>query len=220
MKYLDVPQSGSLAGRTYSHNRAGQYVRNRRAPVQPVGTGRRSFIRASFGANASGYGALTASQQAAWTAAAASHPVTDSLGQSIFLTGQQLYVSVNTQLQNCGSAITVTPPGTFAVFSEGAFVFTAVSSGAITVTPAGAGAAGDFTLVAFSPPLPGGRTFWKTFNQFQHAPGNAVTPIVVTTAYHAQFGTPPVGTRIFCKLTPVSAAGVTGVPVIQFATVT
>ncbi len=220
MKFLDVPQSGSIAGVTHSHNRAGQYTRSRRAPVQPVGNGRRSFIRATFGAMSSGFAALTAPQQAAWASAAATHAVTDSLGQSLFLTAQQLYVSVNTALVNAGAAVTVTPPGTFAVFPEGAFVFTAVSAGAITITPAGAGAAGDFTLYALSLPVPGGRTFVKTFTQFGHAAGNSVVPIVATTPYHNQFGIPPVGTRIFCKLTPVSAGGVTGVPVIQFATVT
>jgi hypothetical protein len=220
MKYLDVPQSGSLAGRTYSHNRAGQYVRNRRAPVQPVGNGRRSFIRAAFGSQASGFAALTVAQQAAWASAAASHPVTDSLGQAIFLTAQQLFVSVNTALLNAGAAVVTAPPGTFAVFSEGAFTFTAVSAGAITVTLAGAGAVGDFSLIAFSQPLPGGRTFWKTFNQFTHQAGNSVVPYVATTPYHNQFGVPPVGTRIFCKVTPVSSLGVTGTPVIQFATVT
>lgn len=220
MKILDIPRSGSIAGTTSSHNRAGQYVRNRRAPVQPIGTGRRSFIRAAFGSQSSGYAALTAAQQAAWTSAAASHPVTDSLGQSIFLTGQQLYVSVNTALLNAGGAITATPPGTFAVFAMGSFTFTAVSAGAITVTLAGAGAAGDFALIAFSRPLSGGRFFTKTFWQGTHQAGNSAAPYVATAAYHNQFGTPPVGTRIFCKATPVSSAGVTGVPVIQFATVT
>lgn len=220
MKFLDVPQSGSIAGTTHSHNRAGQYTRNRRSPVQPIGTGRRAFLRAAFGASSSGWAALTGPQQASWAAAAGSHPITDALGQSITLTGQQLFVSINTQLRNCGSAPVTAPPGSFAVFGEGAFTFTAVSAGAITVTPAGNGAAGDFTLVAFSKPLSSGRSFTKTFWQDTHVAGNSAAAIVATTAYQAQFGIPPVGTRIFCKLTPVSALGVTGVPVIQFATVT
>lgn len=220
MKFLDVPQSGSIAGTTHSHNRAGQYTRNRRSPVQPIGTGRRAFIRAAFGASSSGWAALTFAQQNAWSAAAASHPITDSLGQSITLTGQQLYVSINTQLRNCGSAAVSVPPGSFAVFGEGAFTFTAVSAGAITITPAGNGLVTDFTLIAFTKPLSSGRTFSKTFWQESHVAGNAVAAIVVTAPYQAQFGVPPVGTRIFAKLTPVSAAGVTGVPVIQFATVT
>ncbi len=220
MKFLDVPQSGSIAGVTHSHNRAGQYTRSRRAPVQPIGNGRRSFIRSTFGAMSSGYAALTSIQQAAWTSAAASHAVTDSLGQSLFLTGQQLYVSINTALVNAGGVVTAVPPGTFAVFPEGAFTFTAVSAGAITLTLSGAGAAGDYSLYALSAPVPGGRSFVKTFTQLGHVAGNSVVPIVLTTPYHTQFGVPPVGTRIFCKVTPVSSLGVTGVPVVQLATVT
>ena len=96
MKILTAPSSGSIAGTTYSHNRAGQYTRNRRSPVQPVGTGRRGVIRAAFGAASSAWGALTPIVQANWTAYANGHPYTDSLGQSIKLTGHQMYVAVNT----------------------------------------------------------------------------------------------------------------------------
>jgi hypothetical protein len=220
MKILDIPRSGSYGGVTSSHNRAGQYVRNRRAPVQPVGTGRRAFIRAAFGGASAGYAALTSAQQAAWASFALSYPITDSLGQAIKLTGQQMFVAINTQLQNVGSAISTAPPASNAVFSEGAFAFTAVHAGAITVTPAGAGGSTDFTLVAFSRPVTSGIGFMKTFWQALHVAGNAVTPIVATSAYTAQFGAITAGQRIFCKLTPVAASGVTGTPVIQFATVT
>jgi len=220
MKFLGPPSSGSIAGTTSSHNRAGQYTRNRRAPVQPVGTGRRAFIRAAFGASSSAYAALTASQQAAWASAADSHPITDALGQSIKLTAQQLYVAINTSLLNVSAAAVSAPPASFAVFSMGPFTFTAVSAGAITVTLAGAGAAADFALIAFSPVMSGGRAFNATYWQATHVAGNSIIAYVATVAYHAQFGIPPVGTRIFCKATPVNQYGVTGVPVVQFATVT
>jgi hypothetical protein len=220
MKFLDVPQSGSIAGTTHSHNRAGQYTRNRRSPVQPVGTGRRAFIRAAFGGAASAYAGLTGAQQAAWVSYADSHPVTDSLGQSIKLTGQQMFVAINTQHLNVGDTISTIPPTSPAVFAQGPFTFTAVSAGAITVTPAGAGGATDWSLIAFSAPQSSGRLFCKTFWQWKAAAGDDNTAQVATTAYHAQFGIPPVGSRIFCKLTPVSQEAVTGVPVIQYATVT
>src|SRR6516162_7143681 len=105
MKFLGVPSSGSIAGTVFSHNRAGQYQRNRRAPVQPVGTGRRAFVRANFSAASTAWAALTAANQAAWIAFANSHPITDSLGQSITLTGQQMYVAVGAQLLNCGQTL-------------------------------------------------------------------------------------------------------------------
>lgn len=218
MKYLGAPQSGSQAGTTASHNRAGQYYRNRRAPVQPIGTGRRAFIKASFGAAASAWAALSATNQAGWTSYAASHPITDALGQSITLTGQQMFVSCGTQLLNCGGSLPTVAPASGTVYSVGAPTFTVVSAGAITLTPTGAGASTDFLLYAFSAPVSGGVLFQKTFWQAGHAAGNSVTAIVATTAYHTQFGTPAVGQRVFCKVTPVNQYGVTGTPNIFFAT--
>ena len=66
MKILDIPRSGSYAGITSSRNRFGQYVRNRRAPVQPIGTGRRAFIRSAFGNASTSWAGLTAEEQEAW----------------------------------------------------------------------------------------------------------------------------------------------------------
>lgn len=210
MKILTVPSSGSIAGTTYSHNRAGQYTRNRRSPVQPVGTGRRGVIRAAFGAASSAWGALTPTVQASWTAYANGHPYTDSLGQSIKLTGHQMYVAVNTELINCGAAQSAAIPVTDGVFAAVLTTFTAVHAGAITLTPGGGGGATDFLLIAVSAPQSGGRGFCKTFWQYGHVAGNSVVAIVLTTGYNAQFGSPIAGQRIFYRLTPVNQYGVRG----------
>lgn len=212
MKFLGVPSSGSIAGTTSSHNRAGQYTRNRRSPVQPVGTGRRAFIRTSFGAASKAWQALSAGNMAAWSAYATGHPITDALGQSITLTGHQMFVAIATQLLNCGSALPTVPPLSASVFSAGAPTFTVVSAGAITLTPTGAGVAADFLLYAFSAPVSAGVSFMKTFWQAGHVAGNSVAAIVATTAYHTQFGTPAVGQKVFVKVTPVNQYGVTGTP--------
>jgi hypothetical protein len=220
MKILDIPRSGSYAGVTSSHNRAGQYVRNRRSPVQPVGTGRRAIMRNNVGTASKAYGALTASQQAAWAAYANSYPITDALGSSIKLTGHQMYVAVNAQLLNCGASQTSVPPVSNAVYAVGSVTLTAVHAGAITLTLPGNGTASDFVLVAFSAPQSGGRGFCKTFWQMMHTAGNVSTAQVVTTAYVAQFGAIAAGQRIFYRITPVNQYGVTGTPVIGFVTVT
>lgn len=220
MKYLGPPQSGSLAGQTASHNRAGQYLRNRRAPVQPVGTGRRSVIRTAFGIAAATYAGLTAAEQAAWSSYALGYPRTDALGQSITLTGQQMFVAIATQLQNCGQPMPVSPPPSNDVFPVGVPTLTVVSGGAITFTPTGNGGATDFLLVAFSPVLSSGVSFNKTFWQATVLAGNSSSAYVATTAYHAQFGVPPVGKRVFFRATPVNQYGVTGPAYIGFATAT
>jgi hypothetical protein len=220
MKYLGAPQSGSQANTTASRNRAGQYYRNRRAPVQPVGTGRRAFIRQAFGASASGWAALSAINQASWNSYAAGHPVVDKLGQSITLTGMQMYVGIATQLRNCAQTPTLVPPVSASVFAAGAPTFTVVSAGAITFTPTGLGVAADFLLISFSPWVSGGVLFQKTFWQERKVAGNSVAAVVATTTYQTQFGVPPVGSRVFYKATPVNQYGVTGTPVIGFATAT
>lgn len=220
MKYLGAPQSGSQAGTTASHNRAGQYYRNRRSPVQPVGTGRRGVARSAFGAASTAYAAMTASEQSAWAAYASSHPYTDSLGQAIKLTGHQMSVAINAQLLNCGQVLSTVPPVSDAVFFPGLTSFTAVSTGAITLTLAGTGTAADFILEAFSAPQSGGRSYCKTFWQQAVVAGNLATAQIITTGYEAQFGIPPAGSRIFYKLTPVNQYGVAGTPNLGFITVT
>ena len=219
MKILTSPSSGSIAGTTYSHNRAGQYTRNRRKPVQPVGTGRRGVIKAAFGASSSAWSALTPIVQQAWNSYAAMHPYVDSLGQTIKLTGHQMFVAINTQLINCGAIISSVIPVSDAVFAAVVTSFTAVHAGAITFTPGGGGAAGDYQLLAFAKPQSGGVGFCKTFWQYGKVAGNSVAAIVATTAYKAQFGDIAVNQRIFYKLTPVNQYGVTGTPNIGYSVV-
>lgn len=188
-------------------------------PVQPIGTGRRAFIRASFGASSTAWSTLTAAAQASWISYAASHPITDSLGQSITLTGHQMFVSVATALQNVGVAIPSVVPVSAAVTAPVASVFTVTHLGVITITLSGGGSASDFILIAFSRPVSAGVTFMKTFWQQTHVAASSVGAATYGPAYVAEFGTIPVGTKVFLKLTPVNQYGVTGTPVIQVATV-
>lgn len=188
-------------------------------PVQPIGTGRRAFIRASFGASSTAWSTLTAAAQASWISYAASHPITDALGQSITLTGHQMFVSVATALQNVGVAIPSAVPVSAAVTAPVASVFTVTHLGVITITLSGGGSASDFILIAFSRPVSAGVTFMKTFWQQTHVAASSVGAATYGTAYVTEFGTIPVGTKVFLKLTPVNQYGVTGTPVILVATV-
>ena len=218
MKFLDVPQSGSYAGFTHSHNRAGQYRRNRRSPVQPIGTGRRAFMRSAFGASSSAWAGLSVSQQAAWTSYAAGHPITDSLGQTVVLTGQQMYVTINAQLVNCGAAMVTAVPSSDTVYSPAPVAITATAGTPTLSVTWAAGDAASYALIAFSPQLSAGRTFTNRFWQ-AIAAGDGDSPYNGLTAYVAEFGVLSIGRKIFVKVTPVSGLGVTGVPVIASVTI-
>lgn len=218
VKVITNPSSGSVASLTYSHNRAGQYTRNRRSPVQPR-TAAQTSIRAQFGANSSAWASLSASNQAAWVAYADSFPVTDSLGQSIKLTGHQMFVAINTNLTNAGIATVIVPPSSNAVFGPApvTFTFSHTTGGSIGFT---AGGATDKLLVAFSKPMSAGRSFNRVFGQYASAVANT-TPYTITAAnYAAKYGTPAVGQKIFVRVTPVSVNGVNGPAVFAAAIVT
>lgn len=217
MKFLDVPQSGSIAGTTHSHNRAGQYTRNRRSPVQPIGTGRRGFIRAAFGASSAAWSDLSDAERAAWGSFADAHPVTDSLGQSIILTGHQMFVRVNTTRQNVSLAVDANPPTVLTLPSvSGAGITLDVSSG-ISISGF-TGDADSFVAVAFSAPMSPGRSFNKTFWQPPSSDGftagDAAPFTLITAKYAAQFGTPIPGQRTFVRITPISDDGWNGTPFI------
>ena len=209
MKILDIPRSGSYQGITSSHNRAGQYVRNRRTPTNAP-TARRTLIRSAFAAASSGWSALTPTEQASWIAAADAHPIVDALGQTIKLTGHQLYVSCATQLSNCGATALTTPPPDFAVFDASGDTGTANHTSGIALTCTGLGTSDDFLLVSFSKPTSAGRTYNAGWSQNSIQTGDTTTVAVSAAAYGLAYGALVAGQKVFCRLTPVNQYGVTG----------
>lgn len=199
MKLLVPPQSGSIAGQTASRNRFGQYVRTRAIPVNPNSTAQ-GVVRARLALNSSAWRALTAAQRAAWSDLALSMVRTDSLGQSINLTGQQAYVSVNNERLAAGDAVLSDAPalGTPSALATATITLTAAAfSVAYTATPLPTGAR-LFTFV--SPQRSAGRGFESDFRLLAVSAAAAASPANVYAAYVAKFGVPVVGNRIFLQL--------------------
>jgi hypothetical protein len=215
VKVLKAPQSGSQAGTTASHNRFGQYERNRRAPVQPIGNGRRAFIRAAFGASSNAWSSLTGAQQAAWTAYADSHPITDSLGQSVKLTGHMMFVAISTQLQNLVLPISNDPPASATVAPLTGVSLYVDSTPTVIVTALSSDGA-SWILNALSKQVSAGVTFMKTFCQLNFGNGTSFATDL-SEQYETQFGNPSVGNKVFARITPVNAFGVGGTPTIVSA---
>lgn len=212
-----------MAGTTFSHNRAGQYQRNRRSPVQPVGTGRRAQVRANFSGASAAWSGLSAADQAAWTGFAAGHPITDALGQSVVLTGQQMFIRVNASAVNVGLAMLTVPPTDLVFGNLTPVGFTFSHTTGITVTW-GPGATTGINAFAFSAQVSPGVNFMKTFWQPMGADGYMVqtlgTGALTAAKYAAQFGTPVVGQKVFARVTPVSSEGWNGAPVIVSVLIT
>lgn len=89
----NFPMSGSSGGTTYGRNRFGYYIRNRTKPVNP-NTSKQSTARMNFSTASSRWrDVLNQTQRDGWNAYASGTPVTNKLGQTIYLTGHQWYVA-------------------------------------------------------------------------------------------------------------------------------
>lgn len=87
--------SGSVSGCTFSHNRYGQYIRNRSIPVNPS-SANQQIIRNAFSALATRWSTiLDAVQRAGWNNYAAAVPKTDAFGDQIFILGFNWYIACN-----------------------------------------------------------------------------------------------------------------------------
>lgn len=102
--------SGSIGGLTASHNRSGQYFRTKGLVTNP-NTIRQQAVRSIFGTLVQYWtNTLTAAQRALWDDYAANTPLIDKIGNSINVTGQNMFVRSNSvRLQIGGSIIAAAP---------------------------------------------------------------------------------------------------------------
>lgn len=207
-KILQNPTSGSIANHTHSHNRAGQYIRNRRTPVIGTRTPRQAIVKANLTTVSQEWQNLTALQMDAWASYADGHPIVDALGSSIKLTGHAFFVKVNTALLNVDQPLRDDPPTSDVVVPVASLSFFVSAAGNYTVliTP---GTPGDFIAVAVSKTTSFGVNFQKTFTQVTWV--DADDPVIDLSALALPVtGTLVTGQKAWVRLTPVSAQGLTG----------
>lgn len=199
MKILDIPQSGSVAATVSSRNRSGQYRRTRAIPVQPR-TVAQVAARSRLTSQAAAWRGLTDAQRAAWNAFALSFTVTNSLGQTINLTGAQCFVKVNTVNLLNGDATVNLPPALPAFV---AVTVTGVDATAATplielsgVNPA----AGTKFMVFGSPQLSAGVSFNGRYAYLTTNQVFAAGKMSIQTVYAARYGALIVGKKIFVKV--------------------
>lgn len=205
MKYLGNPQSGSAANVTASHNTFGQYLRNRRKPVNP-NTSHQSAVRTILATLAKAWKFLTDSQRSAWKSLAQSAPRVDSLGQSITLSGFQEYISVNSKRQNFGDAVINDPPVDPVIEDIGTVTVTA-TGGLIKVGFANAFGTGSLTRVGIfaASPRSAGVSFVNDLRLIEVTGAHPISPLDITSNYSARFGGVPVGDRVIVSVESYNA---------------
>lgn len=201
---------GSIAGQVHSRNTFGNYIRQKVSPVQPR-TSRQLEIRTLFSELSRRYSyQLTDAQQEAWRQAAASAPVRDVFGDSITLTGINLYARLNSLRLLQGLAplddpppveevpgldnLTLTWDGT-AVTLEVGFAPTPVPTG--------------FSLFVWAtePLNPGVAFVSPKLRLLAVLPPDTESPADITAQYVARYGAITPGKRIYVAAELVSENG-------------
>lgn len=207
-----------LNGSVMSKNRAGSYVRNKTTPVNPQTTFQQD-VRQRLGALSSQWGALTQSQRLSFTNATPNFPYTDIFGDKKELDGKSLFIKLNSNLSNIGSAQILVAPSPVGVPVFIAELLsptqTAGSLDALELTVSGTTVPAGFAMAVYAtPPVKAGVSFVK--NKFRYigtatATGGAVD---LLDLYVERFGASvAIGQTIHVRIALVSTTtGQMGVP--------
>lgn len=218
MKYKGILSSdarGSVNGVTASRNRFGTYLRGRAVPVNPATT-KQTVIRTRFAALSEAWKALSSTNQLAWASLAAQVPYVNSLGDTVYLTGHQLYIAWNLTMQTMNLATYSVPPGSPPAISSNLTVSAAAvaASALFTVTTGGSLNTPDQIMIEATPQISPGRTFIRPSEWRFLAKQTAAGAIAVNASWAAMMGTLVVGSKIGVRVTPISATyGRKGTPV-------
>lgn len=185
--------SGSVGGLTYSHNRFGMYTRARTVPVNPNST--RQQVMRMYMDSAVTYWTetLTEPERESWRVYAANVPIVNKLGDTVNLTGQQMFIRSGVPWLLAGKDLAdiATGPAVFDTGDPGTLSLTIITAATnvaiVTVSGAPAWAAlDDAVLLGFSgnPQNPSVSFYKSPFRFIGAVPGDSGTPVVT-----AQFDT-------------------------------
>jgi hypothetical protein len=189
--------SGSIAGLTYSHNKGGMYARSRVTPTDPASS-RQNVVRVLFGTLAAYWTTtLTQAERDAWDLYGDNVAMTNRLGETIYLSGQQHFIRANTPRTQAGITVLETAPTNY---NLGSYTAPTISSAqdddsvsmGFTNTDAWCNATGGYMLYFGGLPQSAGRNFFKgPYRYMGKTTGSATPPTspeALTSAYALGLG--------------------------------
>ncbi len=201
---------GSIAGQVHSRNTYGNYIRQKVSPVQPR-TKYQLEVRELFTTLSRRFSnILTDEQQEAWRQAAASNPVRDVFGDSIALTGINLYNRLNSLRLLVGLDPLDNPPAVEeveALESFGATWDPGSQELAVTFAPTPVPAARYLFLWATEPLNPGVAFVTHKLRLIRVVPPGTASPVGITADYVNRYGFPIPGKAVYLAAELVSEAG-------------
>ena len=197
MKIIDVPQTGKCGLTVTFPSRNGLIRRAWVVPSNPQ-TAEQLVVRGRLASLAAAYDALTEAQQNAWIAAASQYQTRSVLGQSGPMTGLQLFIKLNANLEQVGEPQINTPAETpsFDANVTQSLELTNVG-GVVAIKLVCSGSSDAFNLVSAARPMKTGVRSSVKLNFLGELPEVSGGKADITSLYTAKFGAPVAGQRLF-----------------------
>lgn len=200
---------GTIASTTFSKNASGAIIRNRVTPINRNTTAQ-SNQRQIFANISSSWRGLTQAQRDSWIEATPDFPYQDSLGQTKFLTGAQLFQKLNLNIIQLGGTMIEEAPAqtSFPDFAVGTVAGTTTTlTAAFTPDPIPAGFSAFFYATR---PLSAGKQFVSKsdFKLVQIEDAAAISPADLFTSYESKVASlgDASGKKVFVEMRLVETA--------------
>lgn len=202
---------GKLAGTVFSKNRSGAYTRTKVTPVN-ARTSYQMAVRQRLGSFSATWRGLTPEQRSLWNAAVANYPRTDQFGKTVQQTGAQLFIGLNSNLDNVGSTPIVTPP--LPLEMPTISVDANYTGGVFNLSIDGTVPSSFSLVIKATTALSAGRNFvGNDLRQIAVYTAPFASPLVITSDYVNKFGAAPVGSLVGLQVYLISSTtGQAGVP--------
>lgn len=198
---------GKVGGQVYSKNKFGAYLRNKVTPVNPQ-TLAQTQARTRFVGFSQGWRGLTSVQRQQWNDATINFPKTNQFGDTVYLTGAQLYQSLNNTLQVTSSSTLTAPPTPASVTAITAATLTAAKGTpamSLTFAPTPVPASTSYLIYMTNGVSPGVSFVKNLYRLVTVIAAAATSPQALLTAYAAKYGAvPAAGQVVFCRIVPVN----------------
>jgi len=206
--------SGSIGHNTYQKGRYGDIVRVKGRAINR-NTSPQAIVRAFFSTLTKAWKSLTDAQRAGFNTGTAVFTKKDSLAKTITLTGAQLFISLNRNLQTIGQATISAMPFKRAIAAvTSATCAAAAGAATMVLTYSPAIPATDSWILRATRPLSAGKQSQSQDYKIIDIELTAdASPLNIKAAYEAVFGTnwKTAGAKIFFAITPVgNAEGIQG----------
>jgi hypothetical protein len=203
---LVVAGSGKIGGHVAAKNSAGAYLRTKVTPVNPRTTSQIE-ARSRLGSNAKAWGGITQAQRDAWNASSVDFNSKNVFGDSIKLSGINVFTRINNNLLLIGEGIISAPPVAQSFAGPTRVTLSSIVAGGIlTISPDFDVPVGSKGVVRMTSPQSAGKKFVKSeFRVIDIAPEGSAAPYDVAAAYVAKFGALPLtGQKVFVEVYVIS----------------